>query len=204
MAQGSIKEGYAADAAELIPRFETLRTEDVLAAVWDLLPSHDCKVLEIGAGTGRDAAWLAARGHQVLAVEPVDALRRAGRLLHASPRLEWLDDELPLLRRTQARRERFSFILSVAVWQHLPPEQHAEAIGTIASLAAPEGRVILSVRHGPGAPNRPCFAADTDALVADGVAAGLSLRARRPASSVQQRNRDAGVTWEWLCFDKQR
>jgi SAM-dependent methyltransferase len=198
----TIFEGYAADAGELIPRFEALQTELVLAPVLDHLPSRSCRTLDVGAGTGRDAAWLAERGHHVLAVEPVGELRRAGQALHHERNLEWLDDSLPRLRRTRALGETFDLILCVAVWQHLPAGQHELALATISSLAAPRGRVIVSVRHGPGAPNRTCFAADTNRLVASAQDTGLELVLRRRTGSVQPRNQRAGVTWDWLCFDR--
>ena len=92
MSQHAIFEGYAADSRELVPRFEALRTEDVLAPVIDLLPPMPGKVLDAGAGTGRDAAWLTRRGHRVLAVEPVRELRQAGQALHHESDIEWLDD----------------------------------------------------------------------------------------------------------------
>lgn len=202
MDQQSIFEGYAADADDLVPRFEALQTEVVLAPVLDLLPANPCKTLDVGAGTGRDAGWLIERGYHVLAVEPVSELRQAGQALHQGRNLDWLDDSLPLLTRTRARGETYDLILCVAVWQHLAAEQHELALASLAFLAAPGGRVILSVRHGPGAPNRTCFAADTDRLVAAGREQGLTLFARRRAGSVQPRNQRAGVTWDWLCFDR--
>lgn len=203
MKQDAVLEGYAADAAELVPRFEALATEDVLAPVIDLLPANPGRALDIGAGTGRDAAWLARRGHRVLAVEPVGALRSAGQALHRLPGLEWLDDSLPELVETRSRGRSFDLIMGVAVWQHLPAERHEAAIAAIASLLAPAGgRAILSIRHGPGAPDRPCFAADVAALVAAADGEGLDLVARRAADSVQPRNRAAGVTWDWLVLDR--
>ena len=72
-------EGYATDAAELIPAYEALSTTEVLAPVIDLLPSRACRALDVGAGTGRDAAWLVEQGHQVTAVEPVAAHVGVGR-----------------------------------------------------------------------------------------------------------------------------
>jgi len=200
MTQAAIFEGYAADAAELVPRFEALRSVEVLAPVLDLLPVRACKALDIGAGTGRDAAWLAARGHRVLAVEPVDALRSAGQSLHSE--VEWLADSLPELAKTRARGERFSLILCIAVWQHLPASEHAAAMTAIASLLAPGGRAILSIRHGPGAPGRPCYPADVDGLVGAAHREGLDLVARRAAESIQPQNRAAGVTWDWLVLDR--
>jgi SAM-dependent methyltransferase len=202
MNRHAIFEGYAADAGELIPKFEALKTKTVLRPVLDLLPMAPGRTLDVGAGTGRDAAWLAERGQSVLAVEPVDELRLAGQALHHRRNLEWADDSLPLLRRTSERCETFELILCIAVWQHLPAEEHELALATISSLAAPGGRVIISVRHGPGAPNRPCFAADTDHLVAAAQDNGLTLVTRRQAASVQPQNQRNGVRWDWLCFDR--
>lgn len=195
-------QGYAADAADLIPRFEALSTEAVLAPALTLLPVGPCRVLEVGAGTGRDAAWLAARGHRVTAVEPVAALREAGMALHPSPNITWLDDRLPDLAEVCRRGETYDLILLIAVWQHLPPEHHSRAIATLAALTAPKGRLIVSLRQGPGAPTRPCFPASPDEITRAAEAAGLSPALNLDAPSVQQANRDAGVTWRWLGFEK--
>jgi len=93
-------------------------------------------------------------------------------------------------------------VLVIAVWQHLPPVEHREAIGVLADKLAPRGRLILSLRHGPGAAARPCHPADAERIVAYAKDAGLELRMRRSAESVQQRNRDLRVTWTWLCFER--
>ncbi len=46
-------------------------------AVLHLIPTAPSRVLDVGAGMGRDTAALAALGHSVVAVEPVDELRAA-------------------------------------------------------------------------------------------------------------------------------
>jgi SAM-dependent methyltransferase len=201
MSQPDVLRGYAVDAAQLIPRFERLRTTDVLAPVKALLPIQPARVLEIGAGTGRDAAWLAGRGHTIVAVEPVRELRDAGMALHPSERITWVDDRLPALDRL-AESSSFDLILVIAVWQHLHPSEHRQAIQTLASRLSWDGRLIISLRRGPGSVTRPCFPADPDSIIgyAEGVA--LRLRMRRSTGSVQQENRDAGVTWTWLCFER--
>ena len=200
MDQAAIVAGYAAEAAALVPRFEALDSEEVLAPVIDLVPVNPGTALDIGAGTGRDAAWLARRGHAVLAAEPVAALRTAGQALH--PELGWLDDSLPALANVRARGQRFDLIVCIAVWQHLPASEHPAAMTAIASLLAPGGRAILSIRHGPGSSTRPCFPADVEELVAVADREGLDLVARRAAESIQPRNRAAGVTWDWLVLDR--
>jgi SAM-dependent methyltransferase len=187
----------------LIPRFEALSSAEVLAPVMDLLPAETSLVLDVGAGTGRDAAWLAGRGHRVVAVEPVAELRVAGEALHPSGNISWLDDRLPMLAATRARGEKYDLILVVAVWQHLPPEQHPAAVANLAAMLAPGARLIMSLRHGPGAPTRACFPVSPGTILGAAEGAGLTLVANRESESIQQRNRDAGVTWTWLCLDKQ-
>jgi SAM-dependent methyltransferase len=192
--------GYASDAEILIPQFESIRTGDVLAPVIELLPTRASKILDVGAGTGRDAAWFAGQGHDVLAVEPVPEFRRAGVDLHRLANMRWLHDCLPLLSTIDASDAAFDLIVVIAVWQHLRPDQQSPALRSLARLVAPEGRLIISVRHGPGSPTRPCFHADVDRMIGWGEAAGLKLLMRREADSVQQKNRDAGVWWTWLCM----
>ena len=81
-------------------RFEAISPDDLYKPIADLLPIQSSRLLDLGAGTGRDAAWLAEKGHQVLAVEPVDELRQAGMGLHRSPKIEWISDRLPALRKS--------------------------------------------------------------------------------------------------------
>ena len=199
MVQPDVLRGYGQDAAELIPKFEALRTLEVLGPVDALLPVKRSRILDIGAGTGRDAAWFASQGHNVEAVEPVKELREAGMALHPSDRIRWSDDRLPSLDRIRDRPP-FDLILVVGVWQHLPGAEHRRAIETLACKLASSGRLIISLRHGPGSPSRPCFAADPDQIVIYAQDAGMRLRMRCAARSLQQENRDRGVTWTWLCF----
>jgi hypothetical protein len=43
---------------------------------------------------------LAATGHEVVAIEPSNAMRRRGQQLHRDGRIRWLDDRLPSLATT--------------------------------------------------------------------------------------------------------
>ena len=52
-------------------------------------------MLDVGAGTGRDAAWLARLGHEVVAVEPSAAMRAEAERRHPAARIRWIDDRLP-------------------------------------------------------------------------------------------------------------
>ena len=90
-------EGYAEEAEALVERYESLSFAENHKLVLHLIPTAACRVLDIGARTGRDAAGFAALGHRVVAVEPTAEMRTRAMALHPSPRIEWLDDSLPEL-----------------------------------------------------------------------------------------------------------
>lgn len=71
-------QGYGETADLLVTQYESRTFADVHRGVLPLLPAAPARALDIGAGTGRDAAALAALGHTVLAVEPTPAMRAHG------------------------------------------------------------------------------------------------------------------------------
>ena len=98
-------EGYAEQAETLLRQYESLSFGTVHATVRHLFPAHPSRVLDIGSGTGRDAAGFAELGHRVLAVEPTAEFRLCAAALYPSPKIEWLDDCLPELALVIARGE---------------------------------------------------------------------------------------------------
>jgi protein-L-isoaspartate O-methyltransferase len=84
-------EGYADEAEAFLRQYESLSIADVHRQVMHLIPTTRSKILDIGAGTGRDAAGFAAMGHRVTAVEPTAELRVRAGALHPSRAIEWLD-----------------------------------------------------------------------------------------------------------------
>lgn len=201
MDQQGILRGYADEAATLIPAYEMLKTTEVLSTVQSLLPARPSRILDVGAGTGRDAAYFARQGHSVVAVEPVREFREAGMALHPSGDIRWLDDRLPTLERMIGEAVRYDLVLTIGVWQHVPSEEHGSAISTLSKIVGKGGRLIISVRHGPGSRTRPCFPADPDRIVNYARKCGLQLGMRRSAASIQEANRDLGVKWTWLCLE---
>lgn len=87
-----VLEGYAAVAtADFIAAYDGLSPEIIYEHVIDLFPDRSITIADIGAGTGRDAAWFAAKGHDVLAIEPVRELREAGQALHPAANISgWM------------------------------------------------------------------------------------------------------------------
>lgn len=197
-----ILDGYAAAATpHFVGVYDALSPERIYEHVIDLFPQQATRVADIGAGTGRDAAWFAAMGHQVLAIEPVRKLREAGRELHRSEKIAWLDDCLPHLMDVRPRG-CFGLITLCAVWQHLADKDRTLAMPTLATIAEPGGFLVMSLRHGPGAEGRRVFPVDPNETVKLGHDCGFRLARRREAPSVQARNQAVGVSWTWLAFEK--
>ena len=77
---------YETNARSAAERYESNDPEIVHRWWRDQLPVTPAAILDIGAGTGRDAAWLAELGHDVIAVEPVQAMMQEGLRRRPNPR----------------------------------------------------------------------------------------------------------------------
>jgi protein-L-isoaspartate O-methyltransferase len=195
-------EGYEEEADALVRQYESIGFPEVHRPVMHLIPTVPSRVLEIGAGTGRDAAGFAAMGHHVVAVEPTTALRLHAAALHPSPRIEWLDDSLPDLSRLTTRGERFDLVMMTAVWMHLDPPQRRRAMPHVAGLVRHGGAMIMSLRHGPVPPGRRMFEVPAEEATELAAAEGLIL-------VLQLDHQDGilgrpGVSWTRLAFQKVR
>ena len=181
-------------APELVARYESISFEDGNNGVLDLVPPSPCRVLDIGAGSGRDAAWFAAHGHAVTAVEPTKEMRVRGQALHVSPHIEWIDDGLPDLQRVRGRT--FDLIWISAVWFHLTAAERAEAMPVVAALVGDGGALMISLRHAPPAPGRRMFEVSAEEPIAHAAAAGLTCVRNINVEPA----RTAGMRWDWLWF----
>jgi SAM-dependent methyltransferase len=150
-------EGYGETADALVKHYEGVTFAEVHRETLHLLPTMPGRVLDIGAGTGRDAAALAALGHSVVAVEPTPELRAHGQRLHRDAAITWIDDALPDLDKVQARGERYDLVLLTAVWMHLDSGQRERAMATVAGLLQPGALATLLLRHGPVPAGRRMF-----------------------------------------------
>ncbi|MCP3477280.1 class I SAM-dependent methyltransferase [Bradyrhizobium sp. CCGUVB1N3] len=195
-------EGYAEEAGELFTRYENIRSADAHRAVLHLMPSSPRRVLDIGAGTGRDAAWFADMGHHVVAVEPTDALRLGAIARHPSPAIEWLNDSLPDLALLRRRNATFDLVMLTAVWMHLDIEQRRRAMPNLASRVADDGMVIMTLRHGPVPPGRRMFEVSPDETTELVRPYGLQLMLNVHSESIQAANRPAGVSWSTIALVK--
>ena len=146
---------YDRVAESLAATYEAQPFEEIHRQVLTLLPEKPVMILEVGAGSGRDAAWFADRGHEVVAVEPAAQLRDWARRHHPHPRIRWLDDRLPALDRVHRLGLSFDLIWLSAVWMHVPPGQRQRAFRKLVALLRPGGRIVLTLRQGLAPGDRP-------------------------------------------------
>jgi len=192
-------ENYAEEAPELLKRYESISFAEAHRAIMHLIPTEPCRVLDIGAGTGRDAAGFAARGHRVVAVEPTEEMRRGAMTLHPSALIEWLEDSLPDLATLRARDEPFDVIAMTAVWMHLDMQQRRRAMPNVAALVRDGGVMIMTLRHGPVPPGRRMFEVTAEETIGLAAPFGLGCILNRPA---ELSLRQPGVSWTRLAFRK--
>jgi len=149
---------YSRKADYLAQRYEKLTPEKVNAVWAHLVPESKSTVLDVGAGSGRDAAWFAGRGHRVVAVEPADNLRTRAMQLHPYDAIRWVNDRLPDLEKVQRLNRDFDVILVSAVWMHLPQLQRCRAFDALCALLKPAAILIISYRQGQAADGPAIFA----------------------------------------------
>jgi len=193
-------QGYEEQAAELVERYEALGFADKHRALLDWIPATATDALDVGAGTGADAAWLAGRGHRVTAVEPTEALRNFGMARHATSAIRWIDDSLPALARVARPRRGFGLVMLTAVWMHLDAGERGVAMARLASLLADGGMLLMTIRHGPVPAGRIMFDVSAEETISLAASCGLDCVASTHGESIDARNRAAGVTWSRLAF----
>ena len=143
------QEWYEVNADLITEEFEKLEFKDIHSDFLKYLPRKPCTILEIGAGTGRDAAWLADLGHLVIAAEPSDAMRSRAQTLHKHNNIRWVDDKLPNLDSVFQIADRYDVVFLSAVWMHLAPSERSPSFKQIVNLVKPGGLIYLTLRHGP-------------------------------------------------------
>ena len=202
MTQSASNAGYSENVDSLFERYESRDAAGIHAPWVHFFPEAPARILDIGAGTGRDAAWFASLGHSVLAVEPTDALRTRAAILHKAPNITWLDDILPDLTQTRARNETFDLILMHAVWMHLTEAERIDGMANVAGLLKPGGRIAMSQRHGEVPKGRRMFEISGDETIALAAEHSLVNLFHERAESIQAENRAKGIWWTKLIFEK--
>lgn len=190
---------YHRGFAEFTEAYEAHGFEDIHRDVLPFLPKDGGLVLDVGAGSGRDAAWFAGKGWEVLAVEPADGMRQNAARLHPAPHIRWVDDRLPALATVHRLGLACDLVWLSGVWQHIPPDDRGRAMRKLATLLKPGGRMVITLRHGPSPTDRPMWPVDAQEVERLGLDHGLALRV-----ATQRRQDRLGrddVRWQTVVLD---
>lgn len=183
---------YNRHAGTVTSKYESVDPESVCSWLTDLLPEPPAQALDVGAGSGRDAAWLSRKGFDVVAVEPSSSMRKAAASLHPEAPVRWVADSLPRLDRTVRSGLSFDTILVMGVWMHVPPGRRSIAFRRLANLLRPGGVLAISLRVGPEEPERGMYSVDGAEIEVLAKTHGMFVR--RVQDSADQLGRP-GVRW---------
>jgi protein-L-isoaspartate O-methyltransferase len=190
---------YDGQADLLADRYKAVSSERMLAPVLSAVPrdGQGRLALDVGAGTGRDAAWLASLGYEVVAAEPAAGMRRVAAAGHGDLGIRWIDDALPALDRVHGLGLAFDVVLLSAVWQHVAAPDRPRAFRKLVTLLRPGGSLVLTLRHGPSPAGLSMHPTSTAEI--EGLARAHGLEVLRVAASADQGGR-AEVTWDTMAL----
>jgi SAM-dependent methyltransferase len=172
---------YARCFEELIEQGKDIDGE---ARLVDVLAPRGARILDAGSGMGRVAGALAARGHDVTAVEKdPDLIRRSRARFPEVPVVE--SDILglsPALLETTGRPTSYDVVVVVGnVMVYLAEETEVRALRTLADLLAASGRMLVGFHPVQGPPGSRDYPVE-DFLVHVVAALRMADRDRRAAS----------------------
>ncbi|WP_192355950.1 class I SAM-dependent methyltransferase [Mesorhizobium mediterraneum] len=178
--------------------FDRTSFEEVHAGVLDFLPSLPARILDVGAGTGRDARALSRLGYEVTAVEPSPLLYQEASS-REGPHVEWRQDELPQLKQLEHRR--FDFVLVSAVWMYVEPLSRPAAMKRLYRLLDDNSVLVLTTRPELRTDDPRAFweASDSEVMRTAKAAGLIPVRERSDVDSLGR-----GIVWKTFVFRQGR
>lgn len=184
---------YDANAATLAARYEAKAPEKTYALIAAHFQKHQPTV-DIGAGSGRDTAYLITQGYPAIGIEASDGMLAEAARYH--PGLTFRKDSLPSL--STLPDSSYTNLLSDAVLMHLEPAELAPALENILRVLAPQGRAVLRYR-GPKVPEHTTDRQVTIFPIAEvtGLLERLGAKILHSETEVGE-----GVTWHYVVAEK--
>lgn len=189
---------YDKNAQKLSQQYNSVSFESAHASWKTHWPKHSDKVLDVGAGSGRDALWMAEQGADVIALEPSLEMIEQGKAL-TKENVTWLNDELPSLNKAQNLAMRFDLILVSAVWMHIAPSERTHAFNQLSNLLADSGKMVVTLRHGGFDDERTGYPVSVEELSDLAKAKGIIVQDVSESDDSLQRNQ---VHWQSVVLQK--
>ncbi len=152
---------------------ESAEPDPTLVEICAALPAG--RALDLGAGDGRNAIWLAGRGWRVTAVDfsPVALERARTRAIAAGAIAAGADVDWQLHDLLEWRPDPGAFDLVALVFIHLPETERREVYASAAAAVAPGGTLLVighdrsNIADGVGGPQDPEVLFTADEIAAD-------------------------------------
>jgi SAM-dependent methyltransferase len=134
---------YNTNAPDLAKRYESADLSSLHARLSELMPAQG-KILEIGCGTGRDAAQLLKSGFDIECVDGSNDMIAAAKKLH--PELNGRINQLIIPEGLAGiPSEKYAAIYALAVLMHLYRNSATAALEHIQRILLPKGVLFFSV-----------------------------------------------------------
>ncbi|TGN09676.1 class I SAM-dependent methyltransferase [Leptospira ilyithenensis] len=166
-------EGYSISIDKFIDATTKIEFSELHKDFLIFLTDQNASILDIGAGIGRDAFYLANIGHSVIAVEPLQEFIDVGKKLYPHQNIRWINDSLPNLESLNLHHGCFDFILASGIWHHLNDVEQLDSLIKIKNLLKPNGIFALSLRNGPPGLGTHVFPTNTTLTVIHAQKIGL-------------------------------
>ncbi|WP_246480821.1 class I SAM-dependent methyltransferase [Motiliproteus sediminis] len=189
---------YEVQARELLAQYDSLSFESIHGEWMPFLPNRVEKVLDIGAGSGRDARWFADRSARVVAVEPCAEFRKLAQGKSTSAPIEWSSSSLPSLVNISGR---FDMILVSAVLMHIPASSLREVFHRLNELLGVNGLLVVTLRHGPSPRGRTMVEHDDQSIITAAIKEGIGLVAVRKSEDFLSRHEVKWSTFVMKSLD---
>lgn len=132
---------YDRNAADIAAKYESVPSP--VERYYPLAFPAGCRVLDVGAGSGRDLAALIRAGYDGHGVEPSEGLRQAAIAAHPELEGRLIDGALPTIGAPFGGG--FDGIVCCAVLMHLPEAELFDAALALRSLLKTHGRLLMSI-----------------------------------------------------------
>jgi SAM-dependent methyltransferase len=157
---------YDSNAREFAERYENC--SGGISEWFDVAFPKHCRVLDVGAGSGRDLALLLKGGWEAFGAEPSVVLIEEALRCHPELEGRLTQDGLPGL--STMGDQSFEGILCSAVLMHIPEEELFDSIFSLRRILKPGGRLLVSLPLEPD--GTPTCGRDPTGRFFNGLSAG--------------------------------